>query len=421
MNVQLMVKLFLEKAKEWAFYAFLFTVPIFCVAGNLDTRVVQERYFQAACMILGSLYFGNIWIMLFLWLGIILFIVNGSTVGASNILSIFLTGIIFACSRNFFSNKSFVKYSNALYLVLFLSLILTIFQLFGISPINTTMSSDGVLHPEMTFTLPCGLFFLPAFHGIFITLICSILVMSSSWLFFLLLIPVFICQSSAVAMALGFLVIFYAYHKLRRFFWLFVIAGIIGAGTYLYMDNKHDKLTFNSRFENWHCFLSKALANPLGYGPDSFRNYNTTKNFQFTSDEDYNPIIRTKLNNKEDILVYHSADLGKTSQRYKGRIPKHITDWDNPHNEYIQLFFEYGIFGIILLICLLREIYYRFILSDKSKEVLALFACLCCFFIVSITQFPFHLARLSGIFGVILGAYYANTDKYYKLMEDSNG
>lgn len=31
----------------------------------------------------------------------------------------------------------------------------------------------------------------------------------------------------------------------------------------------------------------------------------------------------------------------------------------------------------------------------------------------SITQFPFHLARITGIFGLILGAYFSITDENY--------
>lgn len=415
-----MGKIVLEKIKEYAFHTFLFTVPIFYVAGILDTRIVQERYFQAACMLVGSLFFGNLWLTLFMFLNIALFVFHGGIVGSSQVLSIFLTGILFACSRNFFSTREFSKYAKVLYTLAFLSLFMMVFQVFGVDPIQTVISSDGQIQGTQAQNRLSGLFLLTAFNGIFLALVMALMTFLVSWVGLLLVIPILFCKSSAAMLGAGVVFLFFIYYNFKRFFIPAIIVSILAGGLYLYKDSQDDSLTFKSRFENWHLFIRKSLEYPIGYGPDSFRNFNKNKNFVFVADEDYNPIIRQKLTQEKDVLMYYSANPSKKIERFKGRMPKHIGDWQEAHNEFIELFFQYGILGVLILIGLCRELYDRFVLSDKSKEVLALFVCLCVYFAVSTTQFPFHLARLAGIFGIILGAYYSKTDKYYQIKEKYN-
>jgi len=183
---------------------------------------------------------------------------------------------------------------------------------------------------------------------------------------------------------------------------------------YSFKDFSGDKLTYASRFESWHMILKKSSHNLLGWGPDSFRNYSKDKNFIFLTDKEYNPIFSEKPNETTEIMRYHSADAGKWEARFKGKIPTGINKWTEAHNDYLQGLFEYGIGFIILLFFFFKEVYLRFHRSDKSPEILALFACLCVYALVATTQFPFHLARLSAPFGIILGAYFALTNTFYK-------
>lgn len=430
-----MSKHLLEKAKEYAMYAILFSLPIFYVVNTTDMRQAQERYFQAAGMVLGSLFFGNIWLTLFFVLNMILFVYHGAEIGGSQTLSIFLTCILFACSRNFFSQKEqdFFKYAKALYFVAALSIFWMCLQLFGIDPLNTGRFADGVLMRNATFNVPCGLLAGPAFNGIFLTLVAALLMFQGSVLIgFLLFIPVFMMKSSASALAFAFLIVFWAYHRFREFIffipipkwrvigikfnYLWVIgAMLLSFGAYTFHDNKVDPLTYGSRLETWHLIFKQSLANPFGWGPDSFRNYNSHKNFMFYGDETYNPMLRSKIDANTDRLQYYSADAGNLLPRYEGKKPKNMSEWREAHNEYLQFFFEYGIFGLIIFGGLIREVWDRYILSSKDNVTLALFACLLVYAITSITQFPFHLARLTGMFGIILGAYFAATDKNYKL------
>lgn len=419
-----MSKLFFEKAKEYAFLTFLFTVPIFFIAGMSDARIFQERYFQAASMALVALFFGNIWLTLFMWLNLALFAYHGAQVGSSQVLSVFLTGILFACSRQFFLKHSIRQFTKPLYLVAALSLIFMLAQAFGVDPINSPTSHKGEILKHSSLYLKTGLFYTASINSIFLTIIGALLIFLNSWLGFLLILPTLDARCSAAMLAWGFLIPFWIYWKARRFFIPAIIIGVLGFGFITYKDFSSDKLTYKSRFENWHLMLKSCLIYPIGYGPDSFRNTHKHKNFMFRSDKDYLPIIEIIQSKDTSIMRYHSSSESKWEERFKGKIPdiNNINTWGEAHNEYLELLFQYGILGVILFVCFLREIRLRFILSDKSPEVLALFSVLCVYFLTSTTQFPFHLARLSGIFGVFLGAYWAVTDKsYYTFKGEDNG
>lgn len=407
-----MIKIITEKFKEYAFHAFLFLAPIFFIANELDSRIIQQKFFHVGAMALCGIFFGNIWITLFLWLNIILFLFHGADVGSAQVFNVFLTGLLFACSRNFFKERPFSKYVLPLYIVTVISIIFMILQIIGIDPLHAPVNLFGEVDDSRSLHLVCGLFKLPAFHAIFLTLISSLMIFISGWVGFLLIIPVIMSKCAGAGIAYGFLIPFYIYHKFKKLFLPSIFIGIIASAGYLIYDRNNDALTFNSRFEAWSLVLKQSCGNLLGYGPDSFRQYNKNKDFVFSSDEEYNPILRTKKT-----LFYYSANLGEREKRFKNKIPKLIVNWTEAHNEYLQFLFEYGVFGIILLFGFCREIYDRYVLSEKSNEVLALFSFFCVLAISSTTQFPFHLARLTAIFGVILGAYFSKTDRGYELKE----
>ena len=398
--------------------AFLFLTPIFYIPNTVDLRITQERFFQITAILIISLFFGNIWMTLFVWLNVLLFALNGCEVGSQQVLSIFLTGMMFACARTFFRGRSILEFTKPMQLVALLSTIWMIFQSFGIDPIYIGAYSTGEIMHDTSFILRTGLLNLPAINSIYFVMVSSLMVFTSPiWL--ILGIPVLLSSSSASAMAFAFLVAFWSYHKINRFFVFVMVAMFVLFCFFSLNDFKVDKKTYVSRFETWHLILRKSLEYPLGYGPDSFRNYQRNKNFTFWSDENYTPMLREVVSKDQHVLKYYSADPGKRKERFEhSGIPKDINWWREAHNDYLQFFFEYGIFGIILLCGFFREIYDRFVLSNKNTEVLSLFSILCVFAIVSFTQFPFHLARIAAPFGILLGAYWSATDKPYLTLKE---
>lgn len=409
----------IDKLKGWAVYAFIFFVPVFYIIDSPENRADQEKFFQVAAMGLGSLFFGNIWITLFVWLNLVLHAVGGWTVGGTQVLSVFLFGVLFASSRNFFRDKEVLKYLGPLKLIALLSLVAMVMQLFGVDLISVGQSSDGKTLFDQTYNRPTGLMRLDAINGIFFGMIAALFFFTTPLIGLLCAIPVFNSHSSAAFMAYAALLLFWGYYKLKKRLFLILLAvasvGFV-AGTYL--DYKDDPLTYKSRFESWHLYTRTALSRPIGFGPDSFRKENNVKNFTFQSDEDYNPGVLFTDGPETKRFVYYSANLGNRIERFRGRIPKHFCHWQEAHNDYIQFFFEYGILGLILLFFFFKEIKDRFVLSEKTSELMALSGMILVLAVCSITQFPFHLARITGIFGIIVGAFWAVTDKsYYRFKE----
>ena len=115
------------------------------------------------------------------------------------------------------------------------------------------------------------------------------------------------------------------------------------------------------------------------------------------------------------IARYHSADEGKRIERFKGRMPKTFSHWSEAHNEYTEMFYQYGLIGIGLIFLFFRELFIRVRLCMENKDVRILFGCVLAYLSFSLVQFPFHLARTAIFFPVILGALFAYTDKDWKL------
>ena len=369
-------------------------------------------------MVLSSLFFGNIWLSLFFCLNMALFVIYGAETGASQVTNVFMTGLTFACARNFFKDRPFSPFIKPLIIITVLSLFYTVTQLLRIEIIGVPVSAAGVPMAGGNVQ-PNGLFYLPAFHAIFLSMMIPAIVFLVSgwkrWLGLLLIVPIFIMRCSGAYLAVAFIIPFIIYHTKRKLFIPCLILMTIVGGAFTFIDHKIDPLTYKSRLVSWHMMLRYTMLNPLGWGPDSFRNYNKYKNFLFKSDEDYNPMIMKKVDKDTEVLSYYSIDQLQLPENLKGRIPKGINTWQEAHSELIQFSFEYGILGVLLIFLFLKEAYDRFMVSDKKREVLAIFGMLLVLLISSVTQFPFHVARTAGILGVLLGAFWAFTDKSYNL------
>lgn len=68
--------------------------------------------------------------------------------------------------------------------------------------------------------------------------------------------------------------------------------------------------------------------------------------------------------------------------------------WTNPHNEYLQVYFELGVFGLFFIIGYLLNLFKRF-LKVRTELTVALFSSICVVLIFSIGNFPFQIAPLA--------------------------
>ena len=92
----------------------------------------------------------------------------------------------------------------------------------------------------------------------------------------------------------------------------------------------------------------------------------------------------------------HVYAMQTHAQIVSGR-PKelHLAIWDNPHNLYISLFYEWGVFGLIFLGGYIRFLALRFKNAIKTPNLLALTGFIIVFFVTSLAYFPIFLARMA--------------------------
>jgi O-antigen ligase len=157
---------------------------------------------------------------------------------------------------------------------------------------------------------------------------------------------------------------------------------------------------FEGRYKMWKVVLRDAFKHPImGWGLDSFRNAGTFKPFIYMQ----NAMTReTKAVSLSAIQVYNETGVMPPMPGFIKQGDA-LDIWDNPHNEYIMLFYEFGLVGVILFGLFCSDIVKRFYVTDELIAIIGVFIV---FLIISTGQFPFHVVRLGYIFPVLVGAYY---------------
>jgi len=408
-----------KKTQRLALGIFIILCPIVFSGGSGDSlRIFQEKFFELSAIALISLFLGNIWITSFLLLNVFLYFKNDMTCGGNQILNILLGSLLFLISRKYFH---YSRLSDIRYPILILCAI-TLFwmclQLLRMDPVFFPQSAGGVVDMSSTMGIPLGSFGLQAANGTFLLVSMIFIAMTNPVMSLLVLFPIALSKASGVYLATITVVMFYIYHLYRKLFLAVGIASLLIFCIMVFSDLKIDPKTFTSRFPMWHAVLRKSVEKPFGYGPDSFRNFCKGKNFIFNSDNEQRTGISYKQPDGSLRFIYYSPTNNvKKMNEITEKVEKNgftlgeFNFWDNPHNEYIKLLFEYGILGIVILIGLMRDMITRFKSSVKSRELVTIASLLLVYFVSSLSQFPLGLARTAYLFPIFLGAFYAVTDK----------
>jgi len=217
-----------------------------------------------------------------------------------------------------------------------------------------------------------------------------------------LFIPLYVseCSSAMVAGTVAFVWNLVS----KRWFIIATVTLVIAGGLYSYNDS-HAGM-FTDRINMWKVVLRDAVKNPvIGWGPDSFRSVTPQKQFIYWKN---NRTLDTSQIDVRDTVEYtHTGkyDLNKYTFMKEG---DSTNPWDNPHNEYIQLSYEFGIVGVVLLGFLAYDIKRRF--DSINVYLIPLVGFFLAVLIMSIGQFPFHLARVGFYIPIFLACYYKLTE-----------
>lgn len=193
----------------------------------------------------------------------------------------------------------------------------------------------------------------------------------SIWLSFVLLIPIFLLHSTTALFTAIVLYMFLLWFKVNKKIWFTILGVLMLLGTVHIVTGEMPGV---ERFPVWKEALNDCNVHPIkGWGMDSFRKFTSAK------------------------MHIYMSNAGCGSQ------------WDNPHNLYISLLYEFGFLSLILLGGYIRQLIIWFRNAMKEPNTLALAGFILGFFIVSLGNFPIFVARLAIIIIIVLGLYEVQT------------
>lgn len=339
---------------------FIGTLAFLCVttAIGLHMRAGHQLFYSLFVIVLFALLVRNVWLTLFIWLSCLLFAISKFQYGQIYITNIFYGSVLYYITKLAFEKRHIDFFIKMVLWVVFVNLCYGILQALNFDFIY-------LLSEELKFTnipvtpSPNGFM---GNSGIAACLYCLAIPFmatrsrNSIWLSFIMLIPICILRSSISLFAAFVIILFLLWFKINRRAWisifiLFILAGI----TYLmYFD-----LPGVERFVLWKEMLRDANCHPiLGWGMDTFRKFTALK-----------PYIFVEATSK----------------------------WDNPHNLYISLFYEFGFLSLFILGGYLRQRCIAFKGALKDMNTLALTGFALGFFVISLASFPIFLARTACI------------------------
>lgn len=352
---------------------FIASFVFLCVMNTQEAglREFQQFFFWLGCMTLFGLLLRNIWITLFLWWTIFLFIYTKFNVGQMYVESVFLGCVLYYITKVSFKREHINLFLNAILWVAVINIMYGWVQVSGYDFIykgRETLNIMGWTN-GLVYNAPNGFMGNSAITAILYTLCIPILftrgnrvAIAGGMGMFLMLFMIHASTSFVAGIVtLSFLLWF----KIPRRVWvkLIILFSLVGV---LFIQ-RVDMPGFE-RIDAWKMMLQDARVHSItGLGLDSFRNLTKNKNFRYG--------YGTKETRADGTASY----------------------WDNPHNLYISLFYEWGIIGLIIMGGYVRQNGVKFLKSVKTPNLLALTGMGIVFFIVSIGQFPMFIARLGGV------------------------
>lgn len=332
--------------------------PVSVNGSTINIRTIREiAMFTLGFVFVSLLQKNKILIGLFVWITISwwghCFLPNGS----ANLLVVLTMAIIIQVVLKNLIREGVVKIDTILKLVgimVLFSLAWGAMQfLFKYDPVFVSADSGGSINPMhplamISWSGNTSLF------GIFIACFSFVLLpffVFKKWSLFWLVIPFIIHTKNAttfIAFSAGYT--FYLYHTIndRKRFIQILIVGLIIAIMFFTLV----KMPNTDRFSIWVTSLEILIkTNPiLGLGPNSF------------------------------------SALG---------IFKDSTPWNEIHNEYLQIAFEFGFPALLLFLAFIWSKFVEFNRFIRSEKQVAMASCIVAFLASCFSLFPMHIAQMS--------------------------
>lgn len=383
----------------WVIIAFMIFVPMFYFSdprfGVSAMRVSQTQIFQVLSIALCAIFIiQNIYLGSFLLISTISYAYFSFPLPAGVTLLNILGGcLLYEATYRVVNKDNYNMIFQAIIWICLYNLLYATLQINGFEVLYTEYRQTNYQNGFL------GFMGLKAIFGILIAFSAPFIMQSTPYISGLLIIPAVLTESSCAVVSVAFSFLWNIYFTKRRLFYVMLAVLTIGASAYAYKDSGTGM--FTDRANMWKVVLQDAVKKPLtGYGMDSFRCVTPDKSFMYVKNVRTLETFRIR---QEDLIEYQNTKI-VPNDKYAGHYVKGDTldIWDNPHNEFIQLLYEFGFIPFFILGFMIYDIKRRF---EKHSWQIPLISSFIAVAILSIGQFPFHLARVV-IYPIIFYAVY---------------
>lgn len=392
---------------KWIVFAYLILNPL-AFAFGVDTRLIQEFFFQMSSLVLimcgflksNPIKFSKFNIPFVLLLAWFLFIFIFFKFGWSTFLNFFISALVYTTVVRTIDKKDIRFILRGIACISLFAVAWLALQYLGYDP-------RGYVIANTTNQVPhCSFFNLEGSMGMYFALSIPILLMFS-WVSLLMFVPLIFSWSTAAYIGGVVGTFIYFWFRKRKLFWITLLPIVIAAFYFIFFVDMPMGM-FKTRGPLWKLVIHDINKSPLvGYGLDSFRNNPNENSYKYFQNPLTNETIRlTTMNKMPMIEEKYAPELKRLKENNLT-----LNFWDNAHNTFIHYAYETGLMFLLLSGICIYNILLRFKRSRRSPETTAIFASLMTFFIFSMTQFPFNLARIGHAFPVLLGLFFISTEE----------
>lgn len=349
---------------------------IFNIYGVSSGREAQKIIFMLAMISLFSLLVRNIWVTLFILWTVYLYSFFKFTTGSAYLSNIFFGSILYYLTKISFKKEHINFFIDGFLWFVCLNIVYSVLQVLNYDFIFRQEISI-LDHGFVTYrenVIPTGFMghssIMASLIAFSIPIVASRDSKYSLAVALLLFIPLYIAHTSLcfIVGMIGFVfVVFFKYSKKVSISLLALM--IICSVFYV---NKVDRIG-SERLDQWFVSLKHWYTHPLtGWGLDSYANITKDKDFRYMQSKQ---LFNYSKNEKDPIVITA------------------ITYWDNPHNIFISLLYEFGLIGLIFFVCFIIQNVRSFNRSIKNSNIVGLAGFVLVFLGISVGHFPIFLAR----------------------------
>jgi len=354
--------------------------------GGVSVREAQRYMYMFLCFIIFSFLLENVyWTLFMIWTTYLFLMFKFQ--GGVYLESVFFACVMFYIIKKFFKIEYIETFFKAFLAMMFVNMLYMVVQSWGYEFIFATESfKNGIRRLHLNQNL-FGFFGIESSMGMMFALaapVCLYFKNKGMKIAGVLMLGFVLMSKSSlnvVSCIVG--ILFSLYFQIPKKMWVSILIGLVGLGTFY--TTKIDQPN-KERLSQWQASMVDYMLHPItGWGLDSFKNQTEKK--QHLMAEVF------KFENKKTLILY----------------------WDNPHSLYISLLYEWGLFGLLIVLSYYYYIIKRFIRSVKTPLLVAVTGCILVFILLSTAHFPIFMAR----FAVIIIPMLAFFDILTKKKEDT--